>query len=207
VHRALIKAYNLGEGGLEHTEVNRMDETAEHISKTERTSMEAERASVDRFTAAWLAGHMGEIFTGRISGVTRFGLFVSLDETGADGLVPIRSLPDDYYIHSEDQHALIGRRTGRLFRLCAPVRVRVVQADRLTGSSMFELVDAELGAEVPGFSGVKGRMPTIPKGRNDHRDKKKPKNGGGKKFGDDKRGGKHGGKKHPKDRGRGKKGF
>lgn len=178
VHRSLIRAYHLGEGGIDQGEVNRIAETAEHISKTERTSMEAERASVDRFTAAWLAGRMGEVFPGRISGVTRFGLFVSLDDTGADGLVPIRSLPQDYYIHSEEQHALIGRRTGRLFRLCAPVRVRVMEADRLTGSSIFELVDAHEGAEVPGFMAGLGRAPAIPKGRHDRRDRKKKDHGG-----------------------------
>ncbi len=171
VHRALIKAYDLGEGGLDQTEVNRIDETADHISKTERTSMEAERASVDRFTAAWLSTRVGEIFKGRISGVTRFGLFINLDDTGADGLVPIRSLPQDYYIHSEEQHALIGRRTGRLFRLCAPVTVRVVQADRLTGSSVFELVDADMGADIPGFIGGKPHLSGIPRGKPNHRHK------------------------------------
>ncbi|HEY8964179.1 MAG TPA: ribonuclease R [Alphaproteobacteria bacterium] len=190
VHRSLIRAYGLGDGGLEETEVHRIHETADHISQTERNSMEAERASVDRFTAAWLASRVGESFTGRISGVTRFGLFVSLDETGADGLVPIRMLPQDYYIHSEEQHALIGRRTGRLFRLCAPVRVRVVEADRLTGSSVFELENGEQGAEVPGYHGRKMHL-SAPRG--DRRDKKhssrhqKPKN----------RGNDRGGKHHP----------
>lgn len=175
VHRALIKAYDLGDGGLDATEINRIHETAEHISKTERSSMEAERSCVDRFTAAWLTSRVGEVFKGRISSVTRFGLFVSLDETGADGLVPIRSLPQDYYVHSEEHHALIGRRTGRLFRLCAPVMVRVVEADRLTGSSLFELVDAEDGADVPGFVMSKPHHSGFPKGRADRRDKRKPK--------------------------------
>jgi len=172
VHRSLIRAYGLGDGGILEEETQRLHETADHISQTERNSMEAERASVDRFTAAWLGSRVGETFDGRISGVTRFGLFVSLNETGADGLVPIRMLPQDYYIHSEEQHALIGRRTGRLFRLCAPVRVTVVEADRLTGSSVFELVGAEEGAEVPGYH---GRKPHMSAPRGDRRDKKRHK--------------------------------
>ena len=172
VHRSLIRAYNLGEGGLTQEESQRLPETADHISKTERTSMEAERASVDRFTAAYLATRIGEVFAGRISGVTRFGLFVSLNETGADGLVPIRSLPQDYYVHSEEEHALVGRRTGRIFRLCAPVWVRVVEADRLTGSSIFELEDADDGAEVPGFTPKKPHK-AAPKFMTGPRDKKR----------------------------------
>jgi ribonuclease R len=188
VHRSLIRAYNLGEGGLDDGESRRLHEVAEHISKTERTSMEAERSSVDRFTAAFLSTRKGEVFAGRISGVTRFGLFVTLLETGADGLVPIRSLPNDYYIHSEEQHALIGRRNGILFRLCAPVRVMVVEADRLTGSSVFELVGGEDGAEVPGYMPKSTHRGHMPKGRRDkgfrgYKDKdkhhKKGKKGGG----------------------------
>ncbi|MBU6234681.1 MAG: ribonuclease R, partial [Alphaproteobacteria bacterium] len=212
VHRSLIKAYGLGDGGLEQAEVNRLEETADHISQTERTSMEAERASVDRFTAAWLSSRMGEVFKGRISGVTRFGLFVSLDDTGADGLVPIRSLPQDYYIHSEEHHALIGRRTGRLFRLCAPVVVRVVEADRLTGSSVFELVNGEDGADVPGFMGGSTHIPHFPKGRADRRDKKRRDDrrggghkGGGHRGGNDRGGGGGGGgkgKRHNRDKNR-----
>lgn len=193
VHRALIAAYGLGEGGLSVAEASRAADIAEHISFTERTSMEAERSAIDRFTASWLAQHVGEVFAGRISGVTRFGLFVALTETGADGLVPIRSLPTDYYIHAEEHHALIGRRTGRVFRLCAPVQVRIMEADRLTGSSVFELVDAEGGAEIPGFAGKTLRPP---KGRGHHYDAPKSGNGKGKnkgkpdRFSKDKRGGK-----------------
>ena len=153
VHRSLIRAYGLGEGGLTDEEAVRLDEIADHISKTERNSMEAERSAVDRFTASYLETRHGVEFNGRISGVTNFGLFVRLDENGADGLVPIRSLPNDYYEHSEKAHALIGRRTGRIFRLCAPVRVMIKEADRLTGSCILELVDAQKGADIPGFVG------------------------------------------------------
>ncbi|MBE2191295.1 MAG: ribonuclease R [Alphaproteobacteria bacterium] len=151
VHRSLIHAYNLGDGGLTDHETVKLSEIAQHISSTERTSAEAERNSVDRFTAAYLSDKIGMEFEGRISGVTRFGLFIKLVSTGADGLVPIRSLPSDYYIHDEAHHALIGRRSGRTFRLGAPVLVRILEADPLTGSSVFELVGAERGAEVDGY--------------------------------------------------------
>ncbi len=153
VHRSLITAYKLGEGGLTKEEAVTLDAIADHISKTERNSMEAERSAVDRFTASYLETRHGVEFNGRISGVTNFGLFVRLTENGADGLVPIRSLPDDYYIHEEKAHALIGRRTGRVFRLCAPVRVVIREADRLTGSCILELVYAQNGADIPGYVG------------------------------------------------------
>lgn len=157
VHRSLIKAYGLGEGGLTKEEEVTLEEIADHISQTERSSMEAERSAVDRFTASYLETRIGAEFAGRISGVTRFGLFVRLLENGADGLVPIRTLPDDYYVHDEEAHALIGRRTRRVFRLCAPVRVRIKEADRLTGSTVLELLDARSGADIPGFVGPENK--------------------------------------------------
>lgn len=139
VHRSLIRAYGLGPGGLSDEEAVTLEERAEHISQTERTSAEAERNSIDRFTAKWMSQRIGEAFAGKINGVTRFGLFVTLDENGADGLVPIRTLPSDYYIHDEKQHALIGQRSKRIYRLGANVRVRIVEADGFTGSSLFEM--------------------------------------------------------------------
>ena len=159
IHRSLIRAYGLGPGGIDEGEIAALEEKAGHISQTERTSMEAERASVDRFAAAWLSERIGAEFHGRINGVTRFGLFITLDESGADGLVPIRTLPQDFYVHNEHQHALIGRRTGRLYRLGAPVTVRLIEADGLTGSTVFELVGNE-GADIPGL-----RLSTMKKGR------------------------------------------
>ena len=114
--------------------------------------MTAERSAIDRFTAAYLSEKIGAEFSGKISGVTRFGLFVTLDESGADGLVPIRSLVGDYYGHDEAQHALIGRRYGRIFRLGAPVTVRLKEADGLTGSTVLELAGESLdGADIPGM--------------------------------------------------------
>lgn len=150
VHRSLIAACGLGSGGLTLEEAERIESLSDHISQTERVSMEAERSATDRFTAAYLSGRIGAEFEGRITGVTRFGLFVELSESGADGLVPIRSLLSDYYDHDEPGHALIGRRSGRVFRLGAPVTARLVEASGLTGSTLLELVGHEKGADIPG---------------------------------------------------------
>ncbi|MAF68954.1 MAG: ribonuclease R [Micavibrio sp.] len=151
VHRALITAYNLGNDGLGKGEAERISETADHISTTERVSSGAERTAVDRFTAAYLESRVNAEFEGVINGVTNFGLFVTLNDIGADGLVPMRSLPNDYYIHNEEQHALIGRKTRLVFRLGARVRVRIKEAEKLTGSTVFEIVNAKKGADIPGF--------------------------------------------------------
>jgi ribonuclease R len=151
VHRSLISAYQLGPGGIDQGEVAKLEEICQQISDTERTSMEAERGAIDRFTAAFLSERIGAEFAGRINGVTRFGLFVELEESGADGLVPIRSLPQDYYIHDERSHALIGRRSGIVFRMGAPVTVRLMEADGLTGSTLLNLIGHDHGADIPGM--------------------------------------------------------
>jgi ribonuclease R len=143
VHRSLIRAFDLGPGGLSDEEEVTLEEKSQHISQTERTSAEAERNSVDRFTAKWMQSRIGDTFSGRINGVTRFGLFITLDENGADGLIPIRTLPSDYYVHDEKQHALVGRKSNRIYRLGAPVKIRIVEADGFTGSSLFEMVGNE----------------------------------------------------------------
>lgn len=151
VHRSLIRAYGLGPGGLTQEEEVTLAEKADHISGTERSSAEAERAATDRFTAQWMSERIGAEFSGTINGVTRFGLFVTLDENGADGLIPIRSLPDDYYIHDERQHALIGRKSRRIYRLGAPLTIKIIEADGLTGSSVFAVVGKD-GADIPGIT-------------------------------------------------------
>ncbi len=100
---------------------------------------------MDRFTAAFLKDRIGAIFTGRINGVTRFGLFVTLDDSGADGLIPISTLPDDYYDHLAAEHSLVGRRWGRRYSLGERVTARLTEADPITGGMVLELL--EDGAE------------------------------------------------------------
>jgi ribonuclease R len=164
VHRALIRALGFGRDGLTDDAIADLDGTATHISMTERRAAEAERDAIDRYTAAHLAERVGETFGGRISGVTRFGLFVRLDGVGADGLVPISSLPDDYYEHLEDRHALIGSKWGRVYRLGARVEVTIVDADPLARSLLFGLVGAD-SADLPGLPPVRelpGRRRSVP---------------------------------------------
>jgi ribonuclease R len=140
VHRALIAAYDFGEDGLDR-EVKGFKELGDHISATERRAAAAERESVDRYTAAFLSKRIGEIFSGRVSGVIRAGLFVALDETGADGIIPVSSLPNDFYEHDEARHALVGRRWGQVYRLGDRVQVRLLAAQPLTGGITFELIE------------------------------------------------------------------
>src|SRR4030095_6425149 len=100
----------------------------------------AERDPIDRYVAHFMAERVGENFAGRINGVARFGLFVTLDETGADGLLPVSMLPADFYDHDERSHALVGRRNGSALQLGAPITVRLAATQPLTGGLTFELV-------------------------------------------------------------------
>jgi ribonuclease R len=109
VHRALIAAHGWGNDGLKPEEIERLEETAKHISDTERRSMAAERDTTDRYLAAFLSDRVGATFTGRISGIARFGAFVKLDETGADGLLPMRALGHEYFHHDADKPDADGR--------------------------------------------------------------------------------------------------
>ena len=142
VHRALISGLRLGAGGLPEPPGD-FGEQGEHISVTERRAVAAERDAVDRYTAAFLSDKVGARFTGRVSGVTRFGLFVTLAESGGDGLVPVSTLPDDRYEHDAAHHALVGRRWNRVYRLGDTVRVVLVEANAITGSLVMNLLDGD----------------------------------------------------------------
>jgi ribonuclease R len=139
VHRAL-----LGDIGQP-----KLDTIADHISATERRAAEAERAAIDRYRATLLAQSVGSLFTADISGVVSFGLFVKLRENGADGLVPISSLPGDYYIRDERAQRLVGRSTGRTYRLGDEVIVRLVEADGIGGRLVFR-IEEEVAPRVAG---------------------------------------------------------
>lgn len=142
VHRGLIRALGLGEGGLPDGAEDAFEDLGVRISAMERRGMLAEREALDRYITAFMADHVDAEFRGRITGVTRVGLFVTLDETGANGLVPIRSLePRDFYIHDERHQRLVGERTGRYFTLGMRVAVRLLEADMLTGSLLFDLIE------------------------------------------------------------------
>ncbi len=141
VHRALIRGLGLGEGALPETEtVETLNEVAAQISVTERRAMKAERETADRLIAHFLADRIGASFQGRISGVTRAGLFVKLSDTGADGLIPIRTLGTEYFNYDETRHALVGTRSGAMHRLGDVVDVRLVEAAPVAGALRFELL-------------------------------------------------------------------
>jgi ribonuclease R len=141
VHRALIRGLGLGEGALPETETpETLSEIAAQISVTERRAMKAERETADRLIAHHLADRIGATFQGRISGVTRAGLFVKLEDTGADGLIPIRTLGSEYYNYDETRHALVGSRSGAMHRLGDVVDVRLVEAAPVAGALRFELL-------------------------------------------------------------------
>jgi ribonuclease R len=140
VHRALIRALGLGNDGLSDQDVDKLKSTAEHITAAERRAMAAERDATDRYVAAFLADRVGAEFQGRVTGVTRFGLFVRLTETGADGLVPVSSLGGEYFVHDERTHALVGERSGARWPLGMTVDVRLIEATPLTGGLLFEML-------------------------------------------------------------------
>jgi ribonuclease R len=135
VHRALIRAYRLGGGGAE--DLAGFDATARHVTITERRAVAAERDAMDRYMAAFMADKVGNSFDARISGVTRFGLFVTIDASGASGLVPMRALPDDYWILDEQRHTLTGRHSGTVFAIGALLPVRLTEANAVTGGLAF----------------------------------------------------------------------
>ena len=159
VHRALIRSLGLGEGALPENEtLETLSEVAAQISVTERRAMKAERETADRLIAHFLADRIGATFQARISGVTRAGLFVKLSDTGADGLIPIRTLGTEYFNYDEARHALVGTRSGAMHRLGDVVDVRLVEAAPVAGALRFELLSE--GRAMPrGRRREQGRKP------------------------------------------------
>jgi ribonuclease R len=140
VHRALIRALKLGADGLKDDPIPSLAELAASLSAAERRAMLAERETIDRLIVNHLSSKIGASFSGRISGVTRSGLFVKLEETGADGFVPASTIGKDYYKFDEAKHALIGQRTAEIFRLGDEVKVKLVEASPVAGALRFELL-------------------------------------------------------------------
>ena len=140
VHRALVSSLKLGEGGLAPEQEAALDDIAAEISTFERRAMAAERETVDRLVAHHLAGRIGAVFEGRVSGVTKSGLFIVLPQYGADGFVPVSTLGLDYYIYDEVHQALTGESTGLGYRLGDTVEVKLVEAVPLAGALRFEIL-------------------------------------------------------------------
>lgn len=139
VHRALVRAYGLGEGGLTDAEAERMERIGETISAAERRAMEAERETVDRYVAAYLSERVGEVLEARITGVANFGFFATVEGIGGDGLVPVSTLGDDYYRFDEAARTLTGDASGRVFASGQTLQLRLAEANAASGSLRFEL--------------------------------------------------------------------
>jgi ribonuclease R len=140
VHRAIIGALLLGDDGFKEPNLDKLAKIGEQISAAERRAMLAERETIDRLIAHHLADQIGASFGGRITGVNRAGLFIKLQETGADGFVPIGSLGNEYFAYDEASHAVIGTKTGESFRLGDVVTVKLVEVAPVAGALRFEMV-------------------------------------------------------------------
>ncbi|WP_282024312.1 ribonuclease R [Limimaricola cinnabarinus] len=159
VHRGLISAHGWGKDGLSDHDLERLEETAKHISDTERRSMLAERDTTDRYLAAFMSDRIGAELSGRISGIARFGVFVKLDETGADALVPIRSLGAEFFHYDAEDQTLMGSDSGRVIALGQRVVARLVEAAPISGGLIAELVEIEGAGLERGPSRRPGKPP------------------------------------------------
>ena len=159
VHRALITAHGWGKDGLRVEDREELAQTGEHISETERRSMMAERDTTDRYLASYLSERVGNEFTGRVSGIARFGIFIKLDETGADGLVPMRSIGQEYFHYDAEANTLMGSDSGRIIALGQRATVRLSDAVPVTGGIELELLTLD-GKTMPrGRISPAGRSP------------------------------------------------
>ena len=145
VHRALTRTYRLGDGGLTDHEAEAMEVTGELISMLERRAMEAERDTVDRYVAAFLADQVGQIVRCRITGVQPFGFFATVDELGGDGLVLAADLGTEYFRYDEKARALVGDESGETYRVGQRLELRLAEANPVSGGLRFELPEGSYG--------------------------------------------------------------
>jgi ribonuclease R len=139
VHRALVTAYKLGDGGLGEGDAAHMAKTADHVSMTERRAMEAERDTTDRYVAAFLGARVGETLPTRITGVAKFGFFAQVVGLGGDGLVPVSTLGDERFVYDEATRVLEGIETGTRYTAGMRLDLVLVEANPITGALRFEL--------------------------------------------------------------------
>ncbi|WP_395662349.1 ribonuclease R [Aestuariivirga sp.] len=155
VHRALVTALGFGSDGLSTEDIAKLNDTAEMISDAERRAMAAERETIDRLVAAHLSKQTGAVFRGRIAGVVSAGLFVKLDESGADGFVPVTTLGREYFVYDKPRHALTGERSGETYQLGDRLEVRLVEATPVSGGMRFEVVSEGREGKPAGRRAVK----------------------------------------------------
>src|SRR5690606_9745603 len=157
-HRALVDAFHLEQpkpkgklpprSGLSEQDRTDLSKVTDAISQTERRAMEAERDTIDRYVAAWLAGRVGETFRTRITGVQSFGFFATIVDLGGDGLVPISGLGREYFHYDEGARALVGEDTGSRYAVGDTLELRLAEANPLTGALKFEVPGAEGGKPI-----------------------------------------------------------
>jgi ribonuclease R len=152
LHRLLVSALKLAAGGADGADIAK---TCEHISMTERRSMLAERETTDRYIAMYLSKRVGEILPGRITSVTRFGLFVTIEGVGGDGLIPISTLGSERFTFMDKQMLLEGDVTGTTYRLGQRLPVKLVEANAASGGMKFELAEPAMVPE----NGPSGKRP------------------------------------------------
>lgn len=132
IHR-LLKKHRSGEftAGYAKRIIPHIDHAGQHCSETERNAEAAERQAIKVKQVQYMANHLGEEYDGVISGVTPYGFFVRLGNLGAEGLVRLSTIDDDYYFHDEKNYRVIGRRQQRTFRLGDAIRVGVLKVDQV----------------------------------------------------------------------------
>ena len=149
VHRALVSAYRLGDGGLPQADAEHFERIGEQISMLERRAMEAERDTVDRYVAAFLADRVGQLVECRITGVQPFGFFATVEDLGGDGLVFAKDLGREYFRYDEAARQLIGDETGETYRMGQRLTLRLAEANPISGSLRFELPEGSYGGRTP----------------------------------------------------------
>jgi ribonuclease R len=149
VHRSLVDAYKLGDGGLPKGEEERFEEIGEKISMLERRAMEAERETIDRYVAAYLSDRVGQLVECRITGVQPFGFFATVEDLGGDGLVLAKDLGTEYFRYDEAARQLVGDETGETYRMGQRLTLRLAEANPVSGSLRFELPEGSYGGPAP----------------------------------------------------------
>lgn len=149
IHRALVKAYEMPEGGElpEDLTVNDFEDIGEHLGITERKATNAERDIIARFISAFLTPSIGSLFEVKISGMSSAGIFVRIDNLGAEGLIPMSSLPNDTYALPSGNMELVGETTGRRFKFGDSLKVKLLEASPITGGLIFKYIDEEEGTD------------------------------------------------------------
>jgi ribonuclease R len=159
VHRALISAHGWGKDGAGAEDAEALEKTGVHISDTERRSMAAERDTTDRYLAAYLSERVGDEMEGRVAGIAKFGIFVRLDDSGADGLVPMRAIGAEYFHFDREASTLMGADTGLTIKIGQRATVRLAEAVPVTGGIALDLLALD-GKSLPkGRSSPAGRSP------------------------------------------------